>query len=280
MNLDEWNGKVCMRLARGLRIVKALCSPRAAATILAVIVMACAAEDADAPQTLRILTYNIHHGAGMDGVLDLERIARVINALDPDIVALQEVDSNVARTNGVDQAGVLAELTGMRAVFGDFMEYQGGRYGMALLSGLPVVETVNHRLPDGEEPRTAVAARLGLPDSDDEIVVVGIHFYRSEVERLAQAQRVLEIYEGDTVPVILAGDFNSTLASPVMSLVTQHWVIPDKGENHFTFPADEPDREIDFIGFRPADRFRVVESRVIPESVASDHRPVLLVFEY
>lgn len=263
-----------MRLTRGSLNVKAsFCT-------LVLLTGACAQGETNGPPTLRILAYNIHHGAGLDGELDLERIAGVINAVAPDVVALQEVDSSVTRTDGVDQATVLASLTGMQAIFGHFMDYQGGRYGMALLSKLPIVERNNHRLPDGEEPRTAVAARLRLPGSGDEVVVIGIHFYRSEAERLTQAQRLLEIYENEETPVILAGDFNSTPNSPVMDLIAQQWSIPDKGEARFTFPADGPEREIDFIAFRPADQFTVVESRVIPELVASDHRPVLLVVEY
>jgi endonuclease/exonuclease/phosphatase family metal-dependent hydrolase len=263
-----------MRVTRGSRIVKtALCA-------VALLASSCTRGESTAPQTLRILAYNIHHGAGLDDTLDLKRIAGVINAVTPDVVALQEVDSSVTRTGSVDQATVLSSLTGMQSVFGHFMDYQGGRYGMALLSRLPIVESTNHRLPNGEEPRTAVAARLRLPETDGEVIVIGIHFYRSEEERLAQARRLIEIYEDETVPVILAGDFNSTPGSPVMNLVGRQWSIPDKGEAHFTFPADEPEREIDFIAFRPGDRFSVVESRVIPEMVASDHRPVLLVIEY
>jgi endonuclease/exonuclease/phosphatase family metal-dependent hydrolase len=263
-----------MRVTRGSGIVKT--------SIFALTLLTAAPTQAvvAAPQTLRILAYNIHHGAGLDGKLDLERIARVITAVDPDVVALQEVDSCVTRTEGVDQATVLASLTGMHSVFGHFMDYQGGRYGMALLSRLPIVESTSHRLPDGEEPRTALAVTLRLPDGDEDVVVIGIHFYRSEEERLAQARRLIEIYKTETSPVILAGDFNSTRSSPVMDLIGQQWSIPDKGNAHFTFPADGPEREIDFIAFRPADRFTVVASRVIPDMVASDHRPVLLVIEY
>lgn len=242
--------------------------------------LSCSGDEAETPKTLRILAYNIHHGAGLDGVLDLQRIADVITRAAPDVVALQEVDSTVARTNGVDQATALAELTGMQAVFGHFMDYQGGRYGMALLSKLPITESTNHRLPDGEEPRSALAIRFRLPNTDDEILVVGIHFYRSEEERLAQVHHVLEIFGHETAPVILAGDFNSTPGSSVMNLAGEQWSFPDKAADGFTFPANEPEREIDFVGYRPGDRFRVVESRVVAESVASDHRPVLLTLEY
>ncbi len=235
---------------------------------------ACGSNERTGPQTLRVLAYNIRHGAGMDDALDLRRAAAVINALRPDVVTLQEVDSGVHRTEGADQAALLADWTGTEAVFGDFMPYQGGRYGMAILSRLPVLDSTNHRLPPGAEPRSALAATLQV--GDIEVIVVGIHLYRSEEERLAQARRLVGIFESEERPVILAGDFNSTPDSTVMQFLEQQWTIAAKTGNPLTFPADRPDREIDFILFRPAGRFEVVESRVIDEPVASDHRPVLL----
>jgi len=229
------------------------------------------------PITLRLLTFNIKHGLGNDGTVDLERTAAVINAQQPDLVALQEVDNGVERTGGVDQARRLGELTGMHAVFGDFMEYQGGHYGMAILSRHPIIESQNHRLPPGAEPRSALAARVRVDDSGREIIFVGIHLYDTVEERLCQAKRVVDAMAAEAVPVILAGDFNSTPDSEVMSLIGGGWTLPDKGEDHLTFSSDDPRREIDFIGYRPGEIFEVVEQRVIAEPVASDHRPVLLV---
>jgi endonuclease/exonuclease/phosphatase family metal-dependent hydrolase len=231
------------------------------------------------PDTIRILVYNTHHGEGMDGVLDLERIANLISSVGPDVVALQEMDSVVDRTGDVDQAGTYGDLAGMEPFFGDFMEYGGGRYGMALLSRLPMREETNHRLPTGAEPRTSVSARIDLQGSGRELVVAGIHFYRTEEERLAQARRVMEIFAKEEAPVILAGDFNSLPGSPVMELLAQEWDVPAKEGSPFTFPADDPAREIDFILLRPGNRFRVLEYRVLDEPVASDHRPILMVVE-
>ncbi len=105
------------------------------------------------PTTLRILAYNIHHGAGNDEVLDLERIAELIRSLDPDLVALQEIDNRTERTGGVAQAARLGQLTGMGSAFGKFMDYQGGEYGMAVLSRLDYEKPTNHVLPAGPEPR-------------------------------------------------------------------------------------------------------------------------------
>jgi endonuclease/exonuclease/phosphatase family metal-dependent hydrolase len=231
------------------------------------------------PDTLRILAYNTHHGEGLDGALDLERIARLISTLDPDVVALQEVDREVERTGEVDQIGEYGTLTGMTPLFGDFMDYQGGQYGMGILSRLPVVDWENLRLPAGAEPRSTLSARVRIQRSGREVVVAGIHFYRTEEERMAQARRLREHLTGETAPVILAGDFNSTPGSPVMEVLGEEWMVPDKGPSPFTFPADAPAREIDFILLRPEGAFRVLEHRVIDETVASDHRPVFMVVE-
>jgi endonuclease/exonuclease/phosphatase family metal-dependent hydrolase len=239
--------------------------------------VACADRSTESsPATLRVLAYNIRHGEGMDHEIDLERAAQVIRSLDPDIVALQEIDSAVERTSGMDQAARLGRLTGMHSAFGGFFDYGGGRYGMALLSKRPFVGVVNHRLPDGLEPRTALAARIRIGQPAQEIVVAGIHFYATPEERYAQASRLAEIYEDETRPVILAGDFNSTPESEVIALVGQRWQIPDKGADHLTFPSDAPDREIDYIMYRPADRFEVISLEVIDEPLVSDHRPVLI----
>ncbi len=234
-----------------------------------------------APQsvTIEVLAYNIKHGEGMDGTVDLARAAQVIRALEPDLVTLQEIDNQTTRTDGVDQAQTLGDLTGMHAVFGDFMEYRGGHYGMALLSKYPIVEFTNHRLPDGEEPRSALAARVRVGGSGEEVILVGIHLYRTPQERLAQAERIVELFKDETTPVILAGDFNSTPDSDVLQLLERWWHIPKKPHDRLTFPSVNPRREIDFIMYRPAQKFRVVGYRVIEEPLASDHRPVLMKLE-
>ncbi len=124
---------------------------------LAIVVLCtivCDASVADETDRLRVVSYNIHHGVGVDGRVDLERIARVILSVDADLVALQEVDCNTKRTNLVDQPARLASLTKMQVVFGDNIPYQGGRYGNAVLSRLPIVRHENHALPsfyEGEQ---------------------------------------------------------------------------------------------------------------------------------
>ncbi|MGB5675768.1 MAG: endonuclease/exonuclease/phosphatase family protein [Gemmatimonadota bacterium] len=244
-----------------------------------------AAQVENDPDVVRILAYNIKHGLGMDGKVDLERVASVIRSVEPDVVTLQEIDSVTARTGLEDQATRLGELTGMQAMFGGFMDYRGGRYGMALLSRYPVVEWENHRLPDGAEPRSALAARVELLKpgygQGPQVVVVGVHLYADAEERLAQAERLVELFADETAPVVLAGDFNSIPDSKVIRHLEDAggWQRPAKEGQAFTFPSELPDREIDFILFRPGSRFAVREHRVVEETVASDHRPVLLELE-
>jgi len=249
-----------------------------------------------------VLAYNIHHGAGNDEVIDLERIAALIRDLEPDLVALQEVDRGVERTKGVDQAAVLGELTGTTPVFGAFMPYQGGDYGMAVLSAWPIVESRNHRLPEGAEPRTSVTVRVRSPTTGREIVLSDIHFYRTEEERLAQAltlDRLLRSHDrttttpgdatgdaadrndggpADITPTLLAGDFNSEPGTVVMdTLAALGWRVLTKSGTPLTFRSDDPVREIDFMLVRPAERWEVIEHRVIDEPVASDHSPIFAV---
>lgn len=228
---------------------------------------------------LRLLSYNIHHGEGNDGRIDLERIARFIEAQKPDVVFLQEVDRECRRTGNVDQPAELERLTGMKSFFAKFMDFQGGEYGQCLLTRLPMVSSNRIVLPEGAEPRASAVATLR---TDHGLVTVAdIHFYRTETERLAQARALDEALGDRTHPIILGGDFNSTPEDPVMEFLAARYEIPTKqGENKLTFSAQRPRIEIDYFLFCPAAAFKVAEYRVIEESVISDHFPILCVLDF
>ena len=238
----------------------------------------CGATGAQAQDTLRVLSYNVRHGAGMDLVVDLERTAAVIRALDPHVVLLQEIDSCTARTGGVDQTRELASRTGLpHYAFGRFMTYDGGAYGMAVLSASPLLAHTNHVLPEGDEPRSALAARIRPLAGGPEMVFVGIHLYRTAAERFAQARTLVDVFADEAAPVVLVGDFNSEPGDPVMRLLGEHWKMPAKPTgDRLTWRADAPEVEIDHVLYRPESRFAVVDYRVIDEREASDHRPVLI----
>ncbi len=227
---------------------------------------------------LRVMTYNIHHGEGTDGKFDLARIAQVILAEKPDLVAIQEVDVKTGRSSGVDQAAELIRLTGLEGRFGKFMDFDGGEYGMMVLSRFPIAKATNHPLPPGPEPRTALAIEVTLPDGKP-LVFVGNHLYMTEAQRLEQAKALRQAVGADPeARVILAGDFNSQPDEAPMRHLRERWSDPGADKDAPTWPSDAPKVEIDFI-LVPAD-FRCLRYDVLGEKVASDHRPLFGVFAY
>jgi endonuclease/exonuclease/phosphatase family metal-dependent hydrolase len=225
------------------------------------------------PGTLRVLTYNIHHGEGTDKEFDYRRLAQIIDTLSPDIVALQEVDVGTERASGVDQPALLGKRLRMRHAFGQAMPYQGGRYGEAILSRFPIEKVIVHPLPYQfeQEPRAALEVRV-RPKGIGPLTFVGTHLCHQKVEnRVQQTQRLCRLFssqEGD--PVILAGDFNARPGSePMKVLVGAGWV-----------DAVAPRSVIDYVLVRSCDPWQVKEVTIIPEPVVSDHSPVLVVLEW
>ena len=239
--------------------------------------VAIAAEELAGRGPLRVLSYNLHHGEGTDGVLELERIAQLIRRAAPDLVALQEVDRHAQRTGGVDQLAELARLTGMHGAFAKFMDFQGGEYGLALLSRAPIVSSERIELPPGEhEPRAVLAAEIDAPGFGRlRFVSLHLDWLARDERRFDQARALLEALEEVDVPVVLAGDFNDTPDSRTMKLLTAGFTsAPKPAGAQATFPSSAPEREIDYVLYRPAERF-TARSRVLEERVASDHRPLL-----
>jgi len=234
-----------------------------------------------------VLSYNIHHGEGMDGRFDLPRLAEVIGRTEPDLVALQEVDRRTGRSGGVDQAAELGRLTGMHAAYGRAMDYDGGEYGVAILSRTPFHEIADNPLPhtEGYEPRTALAVRINF-EGIGAMSFIATHLqHNSETDRLAQAQRICELFVNeDGEPIIVVGDLNARPDSPPMAVLLESWTAAAEAfgdpASAPTFPSDQPDRKIDYILLRPHHAWRVADMQVLREPVASDHCPLLAVLEY
>lgn len=236
------------------------------------------------PFTLRVLTYNIHHGEGMDGRIDLERIAAVIRDCDADLVALQEVDRGVQRSGQLDQPATLAALTGMQAIFYKNIDHQGGEYGNAVLSRLPVEHHENHDLPKSlpNEQRGLLEVHLRIDQTPLIFFATHLDYRADDGERMSSVAALRQRVERNPdVPIIVAGDLNALPDSRVIRSTTEflHDARDADDEHDFTFPADRPDRRIDYVLFSDARRMRCLEHRVLPESVASDHRPVLAVIQ-
>jgi len=247
------------------------------ALLAALLVLPALDQSPQSETDLRVVSYNIKHGRGNDAVVDLGRTAGVLRALRPDIVGLQEVDDRATRSGGVAQAAWLGEQLGLQHAFGRFMDFQGGGYGMAILTRYPVVSTRAVPLPDGNEPRVALAVEVRLP-GDRPLVLVNVHFdwVRDDSFRYAQAEALTKYLDALTIPYVLLGDFNDVPESRTLALFKSRATEAAKPvDDRFTFPSTGPAREIDFIFFSPAAAFTAGDVRVITEPVASDHRPVL-----
>lgn len=240
---------------------------------------------ADPPDTVRVLTYNIHHGEGADGAIDLKRIAEVIKQARPDLVALQEVDRGVERTHRMDMPAEFAKLTGMRAIFEKNIDYQGGEYGNAVLCSLPIESFTNHKLPQSlpNEQRGMLEVHVNVGQKKLLFFATHLDYHPEDGERMESVAMLKKLVGKDAeTPIIVAGDLNAQPQSRVIQEATTF--LSDsfgvaKGDDCFTFPADQPKRRIDYVLFNDKDQLRCVEHRVLPESVASDHRPLLAVFE-
>lgn len=233
------------------------------------------------PDALRVVSYNIKHGRGNDNVVNLDRTASVLRALQPDIVGLQEVDDLATRSGGVPQAERLGQSLGMHHAFGRFMDFQGGAYGMAILSRHPIVSTESVRLPNGNEPRVALAVEVQLP-SNRRLTIVNVHFdwVGDDKFRFAQASALTTYLDGLKTPYVLLGDFNDEPGSRTLALFKARAAEARKpATDRFTFSSTDPAKEIDFIFTAPAAAWRHGEVRVITEPLVSDHRPVLAVLE-
>ncbi|MFN0068602.1 MAG: endonuclease/exonuclease/phosphatase family protein [Limisphaerales bacterium] len=236
-----------------------------------------------APVTLRVMSYNIRHGRGLDDRVDLPRIAGVIRDAQADVVLLQEVDRGTPRTDRRDLAAELAALTGMHAVFSRNIPYQGGEYGNATLSRFPVVAWTNlhyRMLRPGEQ--------RGLLQLTAEVAGHGrVQFWNThmdyrpdDAERLSNVAEINALLARTTEPVILGGDFNDTPGSRVHAALGERWqdawLVAGEGDG-FTIPADRPARRIDYLWTPRGSPWRATRAWV-PETEASDHRPVVVEF--
>jgi endonuclease/exonuclease/phosphatase family metal-dependent hydrolase len=217
---------------------------------------------------LTVLTYNIHHAAGVDGKLDLERIARVVESAKADVVCLQEMDRNLPRTNQEDFPAWFEKRLGMKAVFGCNYRFDGGEYGVATLTKLPIVSSENTALPNPKKVESRGCLRVMLKWEGGEVDVFNTHLGLKGPEREEQAAAVVKLMDAKRL-VILAGDMNEGVDAPALkqflALLRDALTSPDG-------PKDA--KRIDHI--LVSDAFAVVEGRVLENEetrVASDHLP-------
>lgn len=237
----------------------------------------------DSRQTIRILSFNILHGATTSGDFDLDVIAKVITEAHPDLVALQEVDRKTNRAQKLDLALELGWRTKMAPLFGKAMQYDGGEYGEALLSNYSIVQSRNIPLPHdpGSEPRTALEILVELP-STDTIAFVGTHLdhLKNEKDRIAQALKINEVFSKNKFPTLLVGDLNAIPGSTPINILEEMWTATyDKSNPAATYPSNAPTLKLDYVMYYPKNKWKVHETIIIQDTIASDHCAYLVTFE-
>lgn len=226
---------------------------------------------------LKVMSYNTRHANGMDGRVDLSRLASRIAGSGADLAGLQEIDRCTQRSHGVDQIGELGRILGFHSAYGAFMEYDGGQYGLGVVSRYPIVSSHTVPIPDRKEPRVALFAEIALP-SRQNVWLVDIHFdcLEGDSERFGQAQIVAQEIRRLGGPCILLGDFNDDPGARTVDLFRSFMTEAVKpASDRLTYPSDNPTREIDFLFVGPPDRWRVLNVELIQDPLTSDHRPIV-----
>ena len=229
-------------------------------------------------KTIRVMTYNIHVGIGMDKKLDLQRIADVINKEKPDLVGLQEVDRGVQRTQRIDEIVELSKLTRMDYAFAFNLPYQGGQYGVAILSRFPIRATEHRLYKNLREAERRGSIRAEILVHGRKLNFVTTHLdYQHDDGRLFEAQQMLGTLTDVKGPLIVVGDFNDIPAGDtyklMSSLFDDVWAIRP-GFEGFSYPADKPTKRIDYIFTRRTDGIKTKRAWVV-NTLASDHIPVV-----
>jgi len=258
--------------------------------LLGAATLACATpRSAPRDSSINVLVYNIHAGKDAAGVDNIERVASVIRSTGADIVLLQEVDRRTTRSAGVDHAAELARLTGFEMAFGKSLDYQGGEYGIAILSRWPITAQATNDLPvdppqeragGSHEPRAALKVGISAPGGP--ITVLNTHLDASREHRWRRQEivRLLAIAaesRSTGTPQLLGGDLNSTPESEVQEEVrragyTDAWTVCGDGAG-LTYPADSGVKRIDYLYLSG---LQSCEAATVIGSQASDHRPLLV----
>ncbi|MDQ0795090.1 endonuclease/exonuclease/phosphatase family protein [Streptomyces sp. B1I3] len=240
---------------------------------------------------LRVATYNIHAGAGMDNVFDLDRQTDLLRTLDADVIGLQEVDAHWgARSEWRDLAGELARRLHMRVSFAPIYSLDppatGGprrEYGVALLSRYPIVSAENHEITrlSTQDQNPVPAPAPGFAEVVLRVEGLPVHVYVTHLDyrpdpsvRAAQVADTRRIMGEDRGRKILLGDFNAEPDAPELAPLWEELKDADPGAP--TFPALDPVKRIDFVAVSKEGPWAVrVNGAAVAETLASDHRPLV-----
>lgn len=237
----------------------------------------------DRTKIVKILSFNILHGKTMKGDFNLDVIAKVIIDTNPDFVALQEVDYKTNRAKKYDLVTELGWRAKMAPIYARAMHYDDGEYGEGVLSKYTFLSTRNIPLPHlpDDEPRAALEITTVLP-SKDTISFIGTHLDHLKVDtnKIMQAKEINKVFSNNKYPTILAGDLNAEPNSNTMNILESYWTASyDKTNPQSTFSSENPTQKIDYVLFYPKHKWKVLETKVICDTIASDHCAYLVTLQ-
>lgn len=229
--------------------------------------------------TLRVMSFNILHGATMKNDFNLDTIAGIINSYRPHLVALQEVDFRTKRAREYDLPTELGYRTKMASLFGRAMYYDGGEYGEGILSSYTFVETENFALPHlpDSEPRAALIARVRTGNGNIiQFVATHLDHLKDDTDRVMQARALVGKLKDSPYPTLITGDLNAQPQDEPIKILLDKFTKPDTPNAYSpTWPSDNPRKCIDHILYNMPDKWKVADYRVLCENYATDHCVVM-----
>lgn len=216
---------------------------------------------------IKLASFNIRAGMGMDGIFNIERLTKKLSSIPADFIALQEVDKGISRSQRLDEAKIFAEAIDMHYEFAKAIEFDGGEYGIALLSKAKPLSVSKFPLPGREEVRVLLVCEF------ENIVVCCTHLSLTEQDQITSVEIIKKVLIGKyNKPVFLMGDFNAQPASCVLESFRESFnIISDT--TRFTFPSAKPEICIDYILQLKDSNFDIkdVDTYTDSDTISSDH---------
>jgi endonuclease/exonuclease/phosphatase family metal-dependent hydrolase len=229
-------------------------------------------------QHLKIMSYNIHHGTNKHEVNTLEAMGRFIKSSGVHLIGLQEVDSVCKRSGNIDQMKVLAKISGMHYAFVRHFSYDGGAYGLGILSKFPIKSVDNYRIKsssrNSDDKSLALLIATVQVAANKSITFATVHLALDQETRLTQVQQTMTALERSS-PVILTGDFNAEPGTKELLNLEEHFYDTDQSQS-YTFPEHQPEKKIDYILVDKNHLKKVSKTRVYRKNVLSDHLPLMV----
>lgn len=233
--------------------------------ILLILAMLAVSATTVSAQKVRVMSYNVRNGNGMDGIKSIERCADIVYKAKPDVVAVQELDS-MTRRNNFYVLGKMAEHAGYHAYYGPTIPYRGGKYGIGVLSKKPALSVKFHRLPCRKEPRGLLVVEF------KKYYLLCTHLSLNEQDRVTSVGIIRNIVSKLKKPVFIAGDMNALPTSKPITIFKEYATLLSD-DSQFTFPSTNPRICIDYI-FGSNGSFSVLKNHIFNDTLASDHHPL------